>query len=190
MQADPRNDRLPGSDHPLAILAAGHERLEAQLEALRGLCAHLPTHGCDEQAQQAATNAVHYFDAAVRLKHEDEKRDLLPSLMAAALGENTKRVELLMQQVERQHRDMEQAWMLLKGSLTTISHGEPASVSETEVGHFVVSCRAHITLEKKELIPLAMVLLTEPELRVIGRSMAHRRGVQPRASLRTFEVYQ
>ena len=40
------------------------------------------------------------------------------------------------------------------------------------------------------VIPLAMLLLTEPELMAIGRSMAHRRGMQPRSGLRAFEVYQ
>ena len=190
MRADSTTERSPSFDHPLEILTEGHERVEAQLEGLRGLAAHLRTHGCDEHARQAAAKALLYFDAAGKLHHEDEKRDLLPSLTAAALGDNTRRVELLMRQVERRHHDMEQAWTRLKSPLSKVARGELARLDEADLARFVASCDAQIALEKGELIPLAMVLLTEPELLAIGRSMAHRRGVQPRTSLRTFEVYQ
>lgn len=188
MRANLTTEGLSDFNRPLEMLKACHERVEEQIEVLHELAAHLGTHGCDEHAQQAALNAMRYFDTAGRLHYEDEERDVFPSLREAALGLNAGRVALLMRQVEQQHRAMELAWKPIKGTLSRIARGESTPINEAGLDRFVRSCRAHIALTKSKLFPLAMVLLTEPELMAIGRSMAHRRGVQPRASLRTFEV--
>jgi hypothetical protein len=64
-------------DHPLEMLTACHERIEAQCETLRRLAEHMPRHGCDAQAQQAASNVMRYFDSAVRHHREDDEPNLL-----------------------------------------------------------------------------------------------------------------
>jgi iron-sulfur cluster repair protein YtfE (RIC family) len=188
MRANLTTERLPDFDHPLEALKACHEHIEEQVQSLYELAAHLRTHGSDEYAQRTAANLMNYFDTVGRLHYEDEERDVFPSLRAAALGLNVGRVALLMRQVEQQHRAMELAWKPIKGAISRIARGESTPINEAGLDRFVRSCRAHIALTKSKLFPLAMLLLTEPELMAIGRSMARRRGVQPRPSLRTFEV--
>ena len=96
MRANLTTEGLSDFNRPLEMLKACHERVEEQIEALHELAAHLGTHGCDEHAQQAAVNAMRYFDTAGRLHYEDEERDVFPSLREAALGLNAGRVALLM----------------------------------------------------------------------------------------------
>ena len=188
MRANLTTERLPDFEHPLEALKACHEHVEEQIESLYELAARLRTHGSDVYAQRTAANLMHYFDTAGRLHYEDEERDVFPDLRAAALGLNAGRVALLMRQVEQQHRAMEQAWTPIKGTLSRIARGESTPINDAGLDRLARSCRAHIALTKSKLIPLAMLLLTEPELMAIGRSMAHRRGVQPRSGLRTYEA--
>ena len=47
-------DTAPGFDQPIAVLKHCHGRIRKQLATLEKLLAHLPEHGADEQAQQAA----------------------------------------------------------------------------------------------------------------------------------------
>ena len=67
-------------DEPLEMLAACHERIEAQLGTLERLAQHLPRHGCDADARSAAAAVVRYFDTAGMLHHQDEDEDLFPLL--------------------------------------------------------------------------------------------------------------
>ena len=75
----------PGAstEAPLEMLAACHGRVHKQCETLGRLAAHLPTHGSDTAAQQAATAVMRYFDTAARDHHADEEEDLFPALLDA-----------------------------------------------------------------------------------------------------------
>lgn len=168
---------LADFDHPLQMLKACHERIEAQCETLGRLAAHLPVHGCDAQAQQAASNVMRYFDSAGRHHREDEERDLFPSLVDAALGQNAERVALLVRQLKQEHLEIEKAWFELREALEVIAHGENAPLDELGVNRFCSMYRAHMAVEEANLIPLARLVLCEEALAAIGRSMAARRGI-------------
>jgi hemerythrin-like domain-containing protein len=165
--------------HPLQMLEACHDRIEMQCETLRKLAAHLPGHGCDAQAQQAASNVMRYFDSAGRHHHEDEEQDLFPRMIASATGENTERVALLVGQLKREHRNMEQAWLRLREVLETLAHGDDAPLDERDVKQFCDLYSSHIASEEKDLIPLASLLLDSDEQAALGRAMAVRRGIKP-----------
>jgi pyridoxamine 5'-phosphate oxidase len=64
-------DTAPGFDQPIAVLKHCHDRIRKQLATLEKLLAHLPVHGADEQARQAAAAVLKYFDKAAPLHHED-----------------------------------------------------------------------------------------------------------------------
>ena len=165
-------------EHPLEMLAACHERIEAQCETLRRLAAHLPAHGSDAQAQQAASNVMRYFDGAGRHHHEDEEEDLFPRMIAAARGQNVERVALLVSELQREHHDMEQMWIGIRDTLEKIAHGENAPFAEIEVNRFCTLYHTHIAIEEANMIPLAAMLLGEDDLAQVGRAMAARRGVK------------
>ncbi len=69
----------PSFDEPLEMLAACHERIEAQLRTLERLGPHLEKHGCDAEAKAAAQAVLRYFDTAGRLHHQDEDDDQRPA---------------------------------------------------------------------------------------------------------------
>jgi hemerythrin-like domain-containing protein len=165
--------------HPLQMLEACHDRIEMQCETLRNLAAHLPAHGCDAQAQQAASNVMRYFDSAGRHHHEDEEQDLFPRMIASASGENAERVAVLVGQLKREHRNMEQAWLRLRETLETLAHGGDAPLDEPDVKHFCDMYTNHIASEEQDLIPLASLLLDSDEQAALGRAMAARRGLRP-----------
>jgi hypothetical protein len=181
MQTALETERLSDFDHPLEALEGCHAYFEDQVLWLRELAARSRVQVCDESMRIAAVGLIRYFDTAGRLHYEDEERDLLPSLAAAALGPNAGRVALLVRQVEQQHRAMEQAWTSVKRVLARIAHGESAPLHDGALDRFVRCARAHIELTKTKLIPLAAVLLDPSELRVVGRGMAQRRGVPSHA---------
>lgn len=169
---------LADFEHPFEMLKACHERIKAQCETLRRLAAHLPAHGSDAQAQQAASNVMRYFDGAGRHHHEDEEEDLFPRMIAAAHGQNVERLALLVSELQREHRDMEQMWDGIRDTLEKIAHGENAPLAEIEVNRFCTLYHTHIAIEEANMIPLAAMLLGENDLSQIGRAMAARRGVK------------
>ena len=77
-------DTAPDFDQPVAVLKHCHGRIRKQLATLEKLLAHLPGHGADEQARQAASAVLKYFEKAAHLHHEDEEQDLIPMLRAVA----------------------------------------------------------------------------------------------------------
>lgn len=169
---------LADFEHPFEMLKACHERIKAQCETLRRLAAHLPTHGSDAQAQQAASNVMRYFDGAGRHHHEDEEEDLFPRMIAAAHGQNVERLALLVSELQREHRDMERMWDGIRDTLEQIAHGENTPLAEIEVNRFCTLYHTHIAIEEANMIPLAAMLLGENDLSQIGRAMAARRGVK------------
>lgn len=173
-----REQALTDFEKPLEMLEACHDRIEMQCEALRKLVAHLPAHGCDAQAQQAASNVMRYFDGAGRHHREDEELDLFPRLMASATGQNAERLALLIDQLKREHKDVEQTWLGLRDVLERIAHGENAPLDEKKVGRFCGAYRAHIAVEEANLFPLAGMLLQADALAALGKSMAARRGIK------------
>jgi len=151
-------------DHPLQMLAACHDRIRMQCETLRKLAAHLPAHGCDAQAQQAASNVMRYFDSAGRHHREDEEEDLFPLMIAAAQEQNAERLTLLVDQLHREHHELEQAWLKLRENLELIAHGEHAPLDELEVGRFCGMYQVHVVAEEANLFPIAEKILTSEQV--------------------------
>lgn len=159
----------PGLDEPLEILAACHGRIEAQLRTLEKLLAHLPLHGADAQARQAATAVMRYFDTAGQHHHCDEDDDLFPVLRQRA-SDTAPTLDALM----TQHREMEDAWAALRTQLGTITQGEPA-LSAERVTTFARLYREHIARENRDVLPLAARVLTADDIGALSHAMTARR---------------
>jgi hemerythrin-like domain-containing protein len=166
----------PDFDHPLEMLAACHDRIEERLDVLQRLLAHLPAHGCDEQAQQAATNVMRYFDTAGEHHHEDEEANLFPAL-AASKADDTNMLELIAR-LQREHEVMRALWQSLRIGLKRIADGVSADLDRGLVERFSAVYREHIEFEEAELLPLAERVLSAEEHAALGAAMAQRRGVK------------
>ena len=70
----------------MEMLTACHERIEAQCETLQRLAEHVPLHGCDAPAQQAASNAASLSTNATRSKMHGSARCAPRAAKTALLG--------------------------------------------------------------------------------------------------------
>ncbi|HLP99054.1 MAG TPA: hemerythrin domain-containing protein [Sideroxyarcus sp.] len=166
-------EAAPGFDDPLEMLEACHGRIRAQCATLRKLQQHLPLHGCDAQAQQAAQAILRYFDTAGQYHHQDEELDLFPLLRATGNAAAHELVARLLQE----HKGMEAAWRGLRPGLLAVAEGRSASLEAQAADRFVDAYDRHIELENGKLLPLAASLLSAAQLGKLGRNMAARRGV-------------
>ncbi|WP_305824536.1 pyridoxamine 5'-phosphate oxidase [Massilia brevitalea] len=170
-------DAAPGFDQPIAVLKHCHGRIRKQLATLERLLAHLPTHGADEQARQAASAVLKYFEKAAHLHHEDEEQDLIPMLRAVAQGEDAATLQALAPAILQDHKDMDALWQDLHEQLTAIAAGSATALSTSSVQHFVQRYTAHMEREESTMAPMAMRLFSPEQMARLGAAMGRRRGI-------------
>jgi hypothetical protein len=169
----------PGIAQPLEMLLAGHDRIEARFDALRGLPAHVRVNGCDERARQVAADVIRYFDTAARHHRDDEELELFPRLLERSSGEKGERAAMLVAWLTAEHREIDSAWEVQRSLLGRIVRGETVDLSDGEIDRFAAFYRGHTAVEEQQLLPLAAALLAPAEVAAIAAAMARRRAVAP-----------
>ena len=167
-----------GFEAPLEMLSACHGRVERQCQTLLRLPAHLAANGPDQAAREAAQNIMRYFDTSARHHHADEEEDLFPALLQSAPDAELAHLRELIDALQAQHRELEQAWVELRWKLEGIWLGTKPDLDADEVGRLVERYRRHIAREEEELLPLAARLLGAVQLDSVGRAMRARRGIR------------
>jgi hemerythrin-like domain-containing protein len=162
---------------PLEMLSACHGRVQTQCETLGRLCAHLPRHGADAPAQEAAEAVLRYFRQAAPHHHADEEADLFPALLDAAGEADHAAVRRLTRSLIEDHRALESLWQRLEAALERVRGGDALALDEATVNGFVAAYARHIDREESELLPLAARLLDEAALSRVGAAMRERRGI-------------
>ena len=162
----------PGFERPLEVLEACHARIARQCDTLDRLLGHLPAHGADMQAQQAARAVLAYFDTAALHHHDDEERNLFPLLEAAGAPGACDMVETL----TLEHEEQALLWRRLRAGLAAIEAGAGDTLDSALVSRFVALQRSHLEFENTHVLPLARQMLGAAELARLGREMAARRG--------------
>lgn len=163
----------PGFDHPLDVLEACHDRIARQCDTLERLLAHLPPHGADDQARQAARAVMTYFDTAAVHHHDDEERNLFPLLEQAGAPGACDLVETL----TLEHDELALLWRQLRPDLQQVEQGITVILDEGLVRRLIALYRSHLEFENTRVLPLARQLLGRAEIERLGRAMAARRGV-------------
>lgn len=169
----------PGFDRPLDVLEACHGRIAKQCDTLEKLLVHLPAHGADSQAQQAARAVLAYFDSAAVHHHDDEERNLFPLLEQANAPGACDLVETL----TLEHDELALLWRRLRAQLQLIAAGTAAMLDLALTQRFIALNRAHLEFENTHVLPLARQVLGAAEIERLGRAMAARRGVTFTGSL-------
>jgi len=166
-------EAAPGFDHPLDVLEACHGRIAKQCDTLDRLLAHLPAHGPDAQARQAARAVMTYFDTAAVHHHDDEERNLFPLLEQAAAPGACDLVETL----TLEHDELALLWRRLRADLQQVEQGVGLVLDEGLVHRFIALYRSHLEFENTRVLPLARQVLGSAAIEQLGRAMAARRGV-------------
>ncbi len=166
-----------GTEAPLEMLSACHGRVESQCATLRRLVPHLVEHGANEEARNAATNVMRYFDTSARHHHADEEEDLFPALIETMAGADAVCLREMIEGLTADHRALEASWRRLRDVLERIVAGESASLASDDVEALVVLYERHVEREEEELLPMAARLLSDDDLARVGRAMRERRGI-------------
>jgi len=177
-------DTAPDFSQPIAVLKHCHGRIRKQLATLEKLLTHLPEHGADDQARQAASAILRYFDKAAHLHHDDEEQDLIPMLRAVAQGEDAATLQALAPTILQDHKEMDALWQDLHEQLTAIAEGTGTALTSSAVNRFVGRYTAHMDREESTMAPMAMRLFSPEQMAKLGQSMQARRGlIEPGAPL-------
>lgn len=174
--ADSLLPQAPSLDEPLEMLEACHDRIADQLKTLERLLDHLPHHGVDEQARQAARNILRYFDLAGLNHHEDEERNLFPMLLARAQADQIAVVRSLVSELLADHVQMAAALEVVRRQLVSIIDDSRNLLEETAVHRLIELYREHIKKENRDLLPLSRCLLTPKDIEMLSRAMTARRS--------------
>lgn len=167
----------PGFDQPIAVLKHCHDRIRKQLATMQKLLAHLPQHGADSQAQQAAQAILAYFEKAAPLHHEDEEHNLVPMLLAVARDDDAALLDELVPGILEDHRQMDAMWQSLQAQLAAIATGSAATLGSAEVERFVQRYTAHMEREETQIAPMARRLFSAADMAQLGAAMQLRRGI-------------
>jgi len=142
---------------------------------------HLPQHGADAAAQQAAQAVQKYFNKAAHLHHADEEIDLFPLLAAAAQNEDAALLAQLGPQILAQHKQMDLDWAILDSQLDKIANGSSAALDAADVERFVQAYTSHMGTEEAHIAPMAKRILSPAQMTILGEAMQQRRGILPAA---------
>ena len=174
-------DTAPDFSQPIAVLKHCHDRIRKQLATLDNLLAHLPQHGNDAAAQQAAKAVLKYFDSAAPNHHADEEQDLLPMLRATAQGDDAALLARLAPAIVAQHQQMDQDWNIIKTQLEQIANGSGTALSAADVARFSEAYLTHMETEEQNIAPMAKRIFSEAQMAQLGAAMQVRRGIAPAA---------
>lgn len=172
-------DTAPAFNQPIAVLKHCHDRIRKQLQTLQNLQVHLPKHGADAAAQQAAQAILKYFDHAAHLHHADEENDLMPMLQGTARAADALLLAELVPAILADHQRMDGLWSALKAQLEPIANGLGTALAPAQVEQFSAAYAAHMATEEEHIAPMAKRLFSEEQMALLGQAMQRRRGIVP-----------
>ncbi len=166
----------PGFEQPFEMLEACHERVQRMLALLQRLREHLPGHGADANARQAARDVMRYFDLAAPQHHRDEELHVFPPLLA----QGDPATLVLVRRLQQDHLQMEVRWAAAREVLDAVASGAIDALTpghEAALDAFARPYADHIAAEEQLAYPAAAALLDGEALTAIGEEMMRRRGV-------------
>ena len=181
-ETPPAHRAVPGApaaatfEDPHSLLRACHERVLHMAGLLDKLLPHVRSQGADEQARQAATDVLRYFDLAAPHHHEDEERHLIPVLLASGHAQQMACAHTLL----NEHAAMSAQWQRLRPALQALTNGQAdgwLGMSDA-VTAFTALYRQHVVHEEGVAYPAAFAVLSAATIQAIGEEMAVRRGAQ------------
>lgn len=172
-------DTAPDFSQPIAFLKHCHDRIRKQLDTLQKLLAHLPGHGADEQARQAARAVQKYFNQAAHLHHDDEEQNLVPMLQQTARDADAALLAQLVPGILADHQQMDNDWNIINSQLDAIANTGGTTLSADDVNRFCDAYTAHMQKEEANIAPMAKRLFSPEQMAQLGQAMQQRRAALP-----------
>lgn len=175
--AQQASESTAGSE-PLDEFSQCHVGLIAQFEAFRGLPDLLDPAA---RARRIASDTMAFFHGAVLEHHADEERELFPAVLAsAAKGAEREMVQVIVDRLTGEHRQIEAMWSRLEPALKNVAKGKASELDASAVGRLVDTYVAHARYEEQMFLPLSKTILgrNSNHMAALGLSM-HMRHADP-----------
>ena len=158
-------DELPGFDDPIGMLRACHNKILDHCDLLEGLL--------DKPVQDTATRVHRYFNTSAPLHHQDEEEDLFPRINRQSL-----KIADLVHNLKKEHQELNRLWGRIAADLKSLPKEGFSDEFKQAAHEFCRLNRTHITVENRDLLPMATGILSSQDLGAVGETMAARRGVR------------
>ena len=155
-------------DAPAAVdrlVEENHKAAEALVQAAREAAA-----AAGEQAHDAATQILRYFELSLPNHHADEEEDVFPALR----GLNDVALAGAIAALEAEHAVLDALWQEAAPWLRAVAQGEACAAPET-LAQFVAAYAVHTEREEREVFS-AIDRLPASTVDAIAQRMRARRG--------------
>ncbi len=144
-------------NQPLDEFSHCHGGILTKLDALDSLPALLAPAAL---ARRIAIDSLDFFDHVVYAHHQEEERDLFPAVLASAKpGDEHEQVSAMVDQLTREHRQIESAWEKLKPHVKAIAKGHDTALDNAALAALVTHYREHAQFEERQFLPLSKTVL-------------------------------
>lgn len=142
---------------PLADFSRCHLGILSQLETMTELPELLDA---ARRARTVAAQTVQLFDDSVLPHHQDEEKELFPSVLrSAAPGEEAACVQAMAERLTLEHRGIEAQWKALAPDMRSAARGKPVQLDLPAVERLMRDYLAHARYEESHFLPLAAQIL-------------------------------
>lgn len=167
----PPKDGTDRTRNAINLFADCHVGIVSHLDALSSLDQLLDA---ASRARQIARQALKFFDEMILDHHEDEERELFPTVRKyAAAGTERDTVNALADRLVADHRQLEKQWKALKPQLERIADGEDTAFDAEAAARLIAGYKAHAHFEETRFLPLAEQILgrDDAELARLGYAL-------------------
>lgn len=165
------------ADAALASFSTSHVGIVDAMARLRVLPMQLAQRGLDEGVRASASQLYRFFNDVVLEHHDEEERELFPSLRhSAGRGTDAELVTSLITRLEREHRELEDLWDRIEPALRRLGRGKSAVLDEAAIGRLADAYTAHARFEETAVLPLADRILKSGDRAALSLGLAMRRN--------------
>jgi hemerythrin-like domain-containing protein len=165
------------ADEAIESFSRSHVHIIDTMNRLRVLPQQFAARGLDEGVRASAAGVYRFFNDAVLEHHDEEERELFPSLRhSASPGDEAGLVQSLIARLEREHRELEAMWDKIEPALRRLGRGKAAELDEQVIEQLVSSYLAHARFEEAAVLPLADRILKTGDRSALALGLAMRRN--------------
>lgn len=174
----PKQNGSISTPSPISSFTDCHAGIVGHLDAIGQLDALLES---ATRARAIAQRAVEFFDEMILNHHEDEERELFPTVQKyASAGSERADVERICKRLIEDHRKLERQWNAIKPALARIASGKDTKLDPEATNRLIENYKAHARYEETDFLPLAQKILgrEDAELARLGYALHIRHAVR------------